>query len=187
MDSTQSRQPAYSGCQPPGRGGQFSCRARQSRAADSAAPGLEWLWRIREEPALWKRYLFDGLLLGRLFVCSVVPLLCRGLWSRRGVLGVETMASTVPEPGSVRLRLSGRLDRDSLPELRESLGELNAGSRLEIDVSGLEYIDASAMGYLYALRYRHHRAQFGISCHGPRARRLFHWHRAGCLLEAAAG
>ena len=149
--------------------------------------GLEWLWRIREEPALWKRYLFDGLLLGRLFVCSVVPLLCRGLWSRRGVLGVETMASTVPEPGSVRLRLSGRLDRDSLPELRESLGELNAGSRLEIDVSGLEYIDASAMGYLYALRYRHHRAQFGISCHGPRARRLFHWHRAGCLLEAAAG
>ena len=97
------------------------------------------------------------------------------------------MASTVPEPGSVLLRLSGRMDRDSLPELRESLGELNAGSRLEIDVSGLEYIDASAMGYLYALRFRHHLAKFGISCHSPRARRLFHWHQAGCLLGAAAG
>ncbi|MBK6290119.1 MAG: STAS domain-containing protein [Gammaproteobacteria bacterium] len=65
----------------------------------------------------------------------------------------------LPRPHA-RLRLSGRLDRDSLPQLRESLGELTAGSRLEIDVSGLEYIDASAMGYLYALRFRHPR-EFG--------------------------
>lgn len=149
--------------------------------------GLEWLWRIREEPSLWKRYLFDGLLLGRLFVCSMVPLLCCGLWTRRGVLGVEATDSTASAAGEVRLRLSGRLDRDGVPTLRKSLGELDAATRLEIDVSGLEYIDASAMGYLYALRYRHGLAQFEISCHGPRARRLFHWHRAGCLLGAATG
>ena len=30
--------------------------------------GLEWLWRIKEEPALWRRYFFEGLTLCRLLV-----------------------------------------------------------------------------------------------------------------------
>lgn len=36
--------------------------------------GLEWLWRIMEEPKLWRRYFSDGLSLSRLMVCEVVPL-----------------------------------------------------------------------------------------------------------------
>ncbi len=35
--------------------------------------GLEWLWRIKEEPALWRRYLFDGLLLAKLIITKVLP------------------------------------------------------------------------------------------------------------------
>ena len=149
--------------------------------------GLEWLWRIREEPALWKRYFYDGLLLGRLLMCSVVPLLCRRLRTRRRVLGVEVIDSSAHGSASVRLRLTGCLDRDNLPKLRESLSELDADSRLEIDVDGLEYIDASAMGYFYALRFRHALADFRIVFSDPRTRRLFDWHRAGCLIAATAG
>ena len=36
--------------------------------------GLEWLWRIKEEPALWKRYFFDGVLFIYLFIFRVIPL-----------------------------------------------------------------------------------------------------------------
>ena len=35
--------------------------------------GLEWLWRIKEESGLWKRYLYDGLALIKLFVTHILP------------------------------------------------------------------------------------------------------------------
>lgn len=35
--------------------------------------GLEWVWRIKEEPSLWKRYLNDGLSLLYLTITQVVP------------------------------------------------------------------------------------------------------------------
>jgi len=36
--------------------------------------GLEWLWRIKEEPHLWRRYWNDGLVLLRLMLTRVLPL-----------------------------------------------------------------------------------------------------------------
>src|SRR5215510_2360095 len=36
--------------------------------------GLEWLWRIKEEPQLWKRYVKDGAELFGLMVAHVLPL-----------------------------------------------------------------------------------------------------------------
>ena len=35
--------------------------------------GLEWLWRIYQEPALWKRYFFDGLTFFKLLLFYVAP------------------------------------------------------------------------------------------------------------------
>jgi len=39
--------------------------------------GLEWLWRIKEEPALWRRYLEDGFALLKLLLTRVLP----GAWT----------------------------------------------------------------------------------------------------------
>ena len=36
--------------------------------------GLEWLWRIKEEPYLWRRYLHDGSVLLYLLLTRVLPL-----------------------------------------------------------------------------------------------------------------
>ena len=36
--------------------------------------GFEWLWRIKEEPYLWRRYWNDGKVLLRLLVTCVLPL-----------------------------------------------------------------------------------------------------------------
>ena len=35
--------------------------------------GLEWLWRVKQEPALWKRYFFDGLIFLKLIFTRVLP------------------------------------------------------------------------------------------------------------------
>src|SRR5271156_2176608 len=42
--------------------------------------GLEWLWRIKEEPMLWSRYLRDGIRLLALTFSSVLPLTIWVLW-----------------------------------------------------------------------------------------------------------
>ncbi|MEM9880897.1 MAG: WecB/TagA/CpsF family glycosyltransferase, partial [Pseudomonadota bacterium] len=39
--------------------------------------GLEWVWRIFQEPALWRRYWFDGFTLLKLLVLHVVPMIVR--------------------------------------------------------------------------------------------------------------
>jgi N-acetylglucosaminyldiphosphoundecaprenol N-acetyl-beta-D-mannosaminyltransferase len=44
--------------------------------------GLEWLWRIKEEPLLWSRYLRDGIRLVALMFSSVLPLVIWVLWLR---------------------------------------------------------------------------------------------------------
>lgn len=44
--------------------------------------GLEWLWRIREEPSLWRRYVFDGIHLVKLVVVRVLPTILRKLWRK---------------------------------------------------------------------------------------------------------
>ena len=36
--------------------------------------GLEWLWRIKEEPHLWRRYAHDGLVLLKLLLTRIGPL-----------------------------------------------------------------------------------------------------------------
>ena len=45
--------------------------------------GLEWLWRIKEEPRLWRRYWIDGCTLLRLLFTRVLPLAIRTRWDRR--------------------------------------------------------------------------------------------------------
>ncbi len=45
--------------------------------------GLEWLWRVKEEPHLWRRYWSDGLVLLRLMLTRVMPLAIRAQLLRR--------------------------------------------------------------------------------------------------------
>ncbi len=44
--------------------------------------GLEWLWRIKEEPWLWRRYWHDGQMLLRLLLTKVLPLAWASRWQR---------------------------------------------------------------------------------------------------------
>jgi len=44
--------------------------------------GLEWLWRIKEEPWLWRRYLADGGVFMQLVLTRIVPLVFLTQWYR---------------------------------------------------------------------------------------------------------
>lgn len=44
--------------------------------------GLEWIWRIKEEPQLWRRYWHDGIALLKLLLTRVGPLVILSRWHR---------------------------------------------------------------------------------------------------------
>ena len=69
--------------------GQFGATINYQAGTVRRAPlmfqrlGLEWLWRIKEEPYLWRRYWTDGLALIRLVVTRALPIAIDLAWQRR--------------------------------------------------------------------------------------------------------
>jgi N-acetylglucosaminyldiphosphoundecaprenol N-acetyl-beta-D-mannosaminyltransferase len=117
--------------------------------------GLEWLWRIKEEPHLWKRYGDDGVVLLRLLLMRVLPLAIRArlqqvTWKRRGQ-GLSINQSG--EQDSVILRLSGSATmhhtNKAIPCFRSAL---EAGKHITIDCTNTHTIDFRFLGLLLMLR-----------------------------------
>lgn len=71
--------------------------------------GLEWLWRIKEEPYLWRRYWHDGGVLLRLLVTRLLPLAisARRLQRRASNEGHDLVVVPVHGDPALTLRLVG--------------------------------------------------------------------------------
>ena len=117
--------------------------------------GMEWVWRIKEEPYLWRRYLHDGAVLLRLLVTRVLPLAisARSLqWKcRRG--DHNLVIERIDGPNSVTLRLIGfataqHVDR-AIACFRFALGEHR---QIVIDLTGTKAIDQRFLGLVLLVR-----------------------------------
>jgi N-acetylglucosaminyldiphosphoundecaprenol N-acetyl-beta-D-mannosaminyltransferase len=113
--------------------------------------GTEWLWRIKEEPYLWRRYFRDGLgLIGLLFT-KIVPLAVEERWQRSLTTPLQIAHSEGPK--TVSLKLSG-------PAIRAHIDKAVAGCRsalearkaILIDLSSASAVDARFFGLFLALR-----------------------------------
>lgn len=150
--------------------------------------GLEWLWRIREEPALWRRYATDGWALGGLCLRSVLPLVLQRLWRR--LLPLRSSARvdvTVLDASQKRLTLAGHWLPADLGRLREALTTLTAtDSAVVIDAQTLGWVDHSFIGLLIRLYgHQHKRGQrFQIDRPSAAFARQLRWHCADYLLAA---
>jgi N-acetylglucosaminyldiphosphoundecaprenol N-acetyl-beta-D-mannosaminyltransferase len=83
--------------------------------------GLEWLWRIKEEPHLWRRYFDDGLALLALLLTRVLPY----AWSlRRHTTHPDELASASVELREHKalcvIRVSGPWTLRNIARLRRS-------------------------------------------------------------------
>ncbi len=147
--------------------------------------GLEWLWRIKEEPLLWRRYAGDGLKFAGLLANRVVPLWWQRTMARNRRQGQALQVDATMLGTGYQLGLRGDCAGDSLPRLRAALTEAAVARRpVLLDLSGVGWIDAAAMGSLLLL-YGHQRdirqalEIVGVS---PHLRRQFHYHCADYLL-----
>jgi N-acetylglucosaminyldiphosphoundecaprenol N-acetyl-beta-D-mannosaminyltransferase len=117
--------------------------------------GFEWLWRIKEEPYLWRRYWNDGVGLLSVIVTCVLPLFGRNLLGRfAGPRGVLTIDRSEDRQSSL-IKLSGAAtSRDITAAVTCFRGALEANKTIVIDVSKISTIDPRFFGLLLMLRKR---------------------------------
>jgi N-acetylglucosaminyldiphosphoundecaprenol N-acetyl-beta-D-mannosaminyltransferase len=116
--------------------------------------GLEWVWRIKEEPYLWRRYWNDGGVLLRLLITRVLPLALWTWWLRtkfdRGRQSLVVAREHDRE--SITLRLSGpataRHVEMVIPAFRDAV---LTGKQIIIDFSNTCVIDSRFLGLLLML------------------------------------
>ena len=117
--------------------------------------GLECLWRIKEEPSLWRRYWNDGLYFLKLLTTSVIP---HALWLRtnRQRLAQSKIKNAVHlkcTAASCRLIISGvildPIDSETRALLRKASQE---NIDVELDLTHAEYLSAGFLGLLLMLK-----------------------------------
>ena len=80
------------------------------------AAGLEWLWRIKEDPALRRRYWRDGIAILGLLLTRLLPYRLAQLLDIAGHSSVR--ADLQPRAKGARIVLSGALDKEAIVTLR---------------------------------------------------------------------
>jgi N-acetylglucosaminyldiphosphoundecaprenol N-acetyl-beta-D-mannosaminyltransferase len=117
--------------------------------------GLEWLWRIKEEPYLWKRYLYDGCVFLHLLLTRILPLAIEARRLQRQCRrdGHDLIIEQAHGSNSVTLSLSGfaiacNVDK-AICYFRDAL---TTNKQILIDFSETNAIDARFLGLLLMLR-----------------------------------
>jgi N-acetylglucosaminyldiphosphoundecaprenol N-acetyl-beta-D-mannosaminyltransferase len=141
--------------------GQFGATINYQTGTVRRAPvllqrlGFEWLWRIKEEPYLWRRYLTDGLSLLWLVTSRALPIAINLMWHRfvsknkKGEFRVGMDGTS----GCIVLGLIGHATAHnvimSTSFFRKALAEKQS---IVIDVSRTRSIDPRFFGLLLMLR-----------------------------------
>ncbi|WP_024516226.1 WecB/TagA/CpsF family glycosyltransferase [Bradyrhizobium sp. Tv2a-2] len=116
--------------------------------------GLEWLWRIREEPYLWRRYWADGLRLLRLVFTRVLPFVLNTWWLKlRASTDARLTTLIVDEAEATRVCLLGSATKEHVVEAVLSFRQaLDRGKPLKVDMRDTETIDPRFLGLLLMVR-----------------------------------
>ncbi|MDN3275936.1 WecB/TagA/CpsF family glycosyltransferase [Frankia sp. RB7] len=144
--------------------------------------GFEWLWRVKEEPYLWRRYWADGkALLQILFKCVLPLAIAARLTRRRAQFAIHR----AEHDGGVTLELSGSATADEveaiLPYLQRAIED---STRVIVDLGAVDYADGRLFGVLIEARKQLAERDLSLTITGvsPRLRRIFRLNRFEFLL-----
>lgn len=114
------------------------------------AIGAEWLWRIKEEPALWRRYSGDARALIRTFVAEVGPAAFRRFLQSSADNCKVSPSTVVSKDGQrVVLSLSGNWTYVDIKRLRDLFHDLYAsGASVDLNLARVTHFDSHCLGLL---------------------------------------
>ena len=152
--------------------------------------GLEWLWRITEEPHLWRRYAHDGWVLLGLILTRVLPLAVANRWSRfKSQRWPQDLSiRTAPNHDSVTISLGGDATERHIDEAVVGFRETLTGTYkvVVIDLSRTRVIDGRFFGLLLMVRKRlkGQGTQLTFVGASPAMKRMFRLNELGSLYSS---
>ena len=113
--------------------------------------GLEWLWRIKEQPSLWRRYLGDGFALAMLLLTRVLPYVLHEL-SRRTRAPAEASLEAGDKKHVYVIVLRGAWTRANIAALRRSFSQAaQSGKNIRLDMTAVSDVDSAFVGLVMLL------------------------------------
>jgi N-acetylglucosaminyldiphosphoundecaprenol N-acetyl-beta-D-mannosaminyltransferase len=154
--------------------------------------GLEWLWRIKEEPALFWRYWYDGGALLRLLLTRVLPLAIAGQWAKRrnGQPRHDFVIVQTHTPTTVTLSIRGDATGSQVPRAIAFFRDAaSAQKTVVLDLSQTGAMDARFLGLLLMLRKQLRSSGSSLQVIGvsPLLGRLFRLNGLEYLLSPSEG
>lgn len=132
--------------------------------------GGEWLWRIWEEPSLWRRYWHDGLTLIRLMTRHVLP--CAVMVRlRKAELDALVAARIEMQQHSshISIHAIGAWDERNLTAMRKTFADATTmPADIRIDFSAVTHVDSACIALLLLLYGHQSKVQRDFVLHGVR-------------------
>jgi N-acetylglucosaminyldiphosphoundecaprenol N-acetyl-beta-D-mannosaminyltransferase len=138
--------------------------------------GLEWLWRVREEPGLWRRYWHDGLALLALLITRVLPHLWHTTWHRPGAdEPAVSKLQTGTDEEAYELHLRGAWTRSNIVRLRRLFYHAAlSGKDIKLEMAGVTRVDSAFIGLVMLLQgYQQQRGKQLLIASLPKTVRRF--------------
>jgi len=152
--------------------------------------GIEWLWRIKEEPELWRRYWNDGLALIQLVLTCVLPLLIMGFSDRSSLRDAsELKVIQTDNHDSVTIALNGFATAETVAEVLPYFESAVAASKsILINFTDTRQIDARFLGLILMLNeyLKKQGQQLRFAGASSRLARIFRLNGFGFLLNPTA-
>jgi N-acetylglucosaminyldiphosphoundecaprenol N-acetyl-beta-D-mannosaminyltransferase len=149
--------------------------------------GLEWLWRIKEEPALLSRYALDLTTLILVLVGQILPCLVHQALHELSAKQPSARLEHYRNGAAEVLKFSGAWTKDSLAPARSALAEATRrASNLVLDFEGVTFVDAAFLGLVliaYGYQRRIQRGFF-LRASSRQVKSIVRLHGCGFLLSA---
>jgi N-acetylglucosaminyldiphosphoundecaprenol N-acetyl-beta-D-mannosaminyltransferase len=149
--------------------------------------GMEWVWRILEEPNLWKRYFSDGIVFFWLFLTKILPLKCLLLSNRRheksGSLPILKIKN---ETERTVIFMRGASGRKSSGTVRAVFTQAQSfGKDILLDLSETEHVSNVFLGELLSLWKKQKESGRKLQVHGAQGcvEKTFGYNGVAYLLE----
>lgn len=150
--------------------------------------GLEWVWRIKEEPHLWRRYWGDGWFLLRFLATKIFPhIIWLSLNQQRLKQFLHKSTVVLDDKAlNVNLTVSGVVMDPVSPDVRSLLRQASLQNKtVQLNLADAEYLSFGMLGLLLLLKKQMEKQSNQLKIVGlqPSMRKLLNWNGLNYLLE----
>ncbi len=148
--------------------------------------GLEWLWRIRQEPQLWSRYASDAALMARIVSGRMLGLINEHR-ALAGSSAGKAMKIAVSRSGEALLiSLSGSATSAMVGRCKDALRKaLAEEGPVFVDLSDMTFVSSRLLGLLqmFHRELRDRKRELSIGASQSKVEKQFYLHGAGYMLD----